>query len=274
MARTISQIQQAIIDQVSADTTLSTLLTSSSNVAIWRLWTYIVAFCQWTLEVLFDQHVAEVNTIVATQRPHTLQWYVTMAKQFQYGDALAADSDTYTVIDSTKQIISYAAATEVFKGIRIKVAKTSAGELTALTTAEQTAFASYASLIKDAGVRLYITSNNADSLILNLTVYYNALILDLNGARLDGTSSTPVQDAIDNYLKNLPFNGLYTNFALLNAVAAVDGVVLPTLNSAQANYSSVPYVSITTEYNPDSGYLRIVNPSTDLILTFIPHVPI
>src|SRR5690348_4720476 len=116
MARTISQIQQALLDQVAADSTLSSLLTSTSNVAIWRLWTYVVAFCQWTIETLFDQHVAEVTNIIATQKPHTLQWYVTMAKQFQYGDSLVADSDIYAVLDPSKQIISYAAATEVFKG--------------------------------------------------------------------------------------------------------------------------------------------------------------
>src|SRR6185437_7509442 len=115
MARTISQIQQSIIDAKNADPVLSLLLTSTSNVAIWTLWTYIVAVCQWTSENLFDQHVAEVNNIIATMKPHTLQWYVTMAKAFQFGYSLPADNDTYdnTGIDpsviTASQVVNYAA---------------------------------------------------------------------------------------------------------------------------------------------------------------------
>ncbi len=273
MARTISQIQQALLDQVNADATLSSLLTSTSNVAIWRLWTYIVAFCQWTIETLFDQHINEVNNIIITQKPHTLQWYVYMAKQFQYGDALIPDTDTYAVIDTTKQLVSYAAATEIFKGIRIKVAKTTSGDLAPLSSSELTAFTSYASLIKDAGVRLYITSTNADRLILNLKIYYNALVLDSTGQRLDGTGNTPVQDTISLFLENLPFNGLYINYRLLNALAAVDGVIIPEIVSASANYGILTPSIIESEYQPDAGYLRIADPD-DLTITFIPHVPI
>lgn len=274
MARTISQIQQALLDQVAADGTLGTLLTSTSNVAIWRLWTYVVAFCQWTIESLFDLHVDEVNSIIATQRPHTLQWYVTKAKQFQNGDNLVIDTDTYALIDTTKQIISYAAAVEVNEGVRLKIAKNDGTDLTNLTSGELTAFTTYMQLVKDAGVFLNITSGVADHLKLDLGIYYNALILNSTGARLDGTGNTPIQDAIDNYLKNLPFNGLYANYKLLAALAAVDGVVLPKLNDAQAKYGALSYSAIDTEYNPDSGYLRVYDRTTDLTLTFTPHVPI
>jgi hypothetical protein len=273
MARTISEIQQALLNQVAADSTLSSQLTSTSNVAIWRLWTYVVAFCQWTLEVLFDQHVAEINNIVATQKAHTLQWYVAMAKKFQYGDNLVQDADYYDPVNTTNQIITYAAATELNNGLRIKVAKTVGSDLAPLITAEKTAFTAYMNLVKDAGVRLNITSGSPDSLKLTLNIYYNALVLDNMGQRLDGTANTPVQDAIGDYLKTLPFNGLYTNFALLNAIAAVDGVVIPDLVSAQANYGSTLYVNIDPEYKPDSGYLRIINP-TDLVLYFFAHTPI
>ena len=274
MARTIAQIQQALLDQVAADSTLSTQLTSTSNVAIWRLWTFVVAVCQWTLEKLFDQLKIDITAIVTAQKPHTLQWYGTIAKAFQYGYSLQTDMDTYAVIDPTAQVVTYAVAVPVTKGIRLKVASGTAGSLTMVGTPQLTAFTAYMQLVKDAGVRLYITTGNPDSLKLSLNIYYNALVLDGNGKRLDGTDDTPVQDAINNYLANLPFNGLYTNFALLNAIAAVDGVVIPDLLYAQANYGALPYVDIEHEYNPDSGYLAIVTPSTDRILNFVAHTPI
>jgi len=276
MARTIAQIQQAIIDAKNADANLSGL-SSTSNVAIWRLWTYIVAFCQWTIETFFDLHVAEVKGIIATQKPHTLQWYATMAKAFQYGDALAVDSDTYAVIDTTKQIVNYAAAIEYtngIKGLRIKVATLSGGSLAPLNSPQLTAFTAYMQTIKDAGVRLTMTTANPDSLKLNLNIYYNALVLEGTGARLDGTASTPVQDAIDNYLENLPFNGLYINFELLEALKAVDGVIIPELVSAQYYYTGIAgggYTAIATECSPDAGYIRVLNRTTDLTLNFIPH---
>jgi len=274
MARTIAQIQQSIIDAKTADPNLSAL-TSTSNVAIWRLWTYIIAFCQWTLETFFDLHVSEVTGIIAAQKAHTLQWYATMAKAFQYGYSLTIDSDTYSVIDTTAQIVNYAAAIEYtngLKGLRIKVATLSGSTLSPLSIPQLAAFTAYMQAIKDAGVRLTISSANADSLKLNLNIYYNAMVLDAAGARLDGTEATPVQDAIDKYLENLPFNGLYINFELLEALKAVDGVIIPELVSAQYYYAGNPgYTSITTEYTPDAGYIRVITRSTDLTLNFIPH---
>ena len=275
MARTIAQIQQALLAQVAADATLSSQLTSTSNVAIWRLWTYVVAVCQWTIEKLFDQHKTDITAIVAAQKPHTYEWYVTKAKAFQYGDSLPVDADTYAVIDATKQVVTYAACVPFLpKGIRLKIAGGNTGSLAPITTAQFTALQAYMNLVKDAGVLIYYTNENADSLKVKLNIYYNALVLDNNGERLDGTNDTSVQNAIYTYLANLPFNGLYTNFALLNAIAAVDGVVIPDLIYAQATYASLPYSYIDTEYNPDSGYLVIITPATDLILNFIPHTPI
>ena len=47
MARSIAQIQAAIVAAKNADPVLGPTLTSGSAVAIWLLWTYIVAACQW-----------------------------------------------------------------------------------------------------------------------------------------------------------------------------------------------------------------------------------
>ncbi|MBS1690085.1 MAG: hypothetical protein JSS96_15250, partial [Bacteroidetes bacterium] len=199
----------------------------------------------------------------------------TIAKAFQYGYSLAVDSDTYSVIDTTAQIVNYAAAIEYtngLKGLRIKVAALSGGALVPLSTPQLTAFTAYMQVVKDAGVRITITTANADSLKLNLNIYYNALVLDGTGARLDGTAATPIQDAIDNYLENLPFNSLYINFELLEALKDVDGVIIPELISAQSYYTGTPgYVPIATEYTPDAGYIRVITRSTDLTLNFIPH---
>ena len=283
MARTIAQIQQSIIDAkngVNVNLPLVGanplgLLSSSSSVAIWRLWTYIVAVCQWVLENLFDFHKAEVNGIIATQKPHTLQWYVGMAKAFQYGISLPVDSDTYLVpsTDPTVVIVQYAAAVELTNLVRIKVATLIAGVLAPITTPQLAAFAAYMHLVKDAGVRLELTSGSPDKLKLVLNVYYDPLVLDSTGARLDGSTSTPVRDGINGFLANLPFNGLFVFNNLIAALQAIQGVVIGDIVSAEATYGSLPYTAVLVEYLPDAGYM-ILDPVGGLTVSYTAHAPI
>lgn len=258
MARTIAQIQQSIVDAKTADITLGPLLTSTSAVAIWYLWTYVVAFCHWTLEVLYDDHVTEVNSIIATQKPHTLQWYVIMARAFQYGATLPSGSDVYDPVVSAGDpslVVTYAAAIELTNLVRIKAATGAAGSLAALSTPQLAAFTTYMGRIKDAGVRLQCTSGPADTFQPTLVIYYDPLVLDSTGARLDGTTFTPVKDTINAFLANLPFNGVFILNNFVTAMQDIDGVIIADEVSVQAFYGSIPPVVITTQYTPDAGYL-------------------
>jgi len=275
MARTIAAIQQQIISIKDADPVLGTYTWSSSKVALWRLWTFVVATCMWTLEQLFDYHKNEITGIIATQKPHTLQWYVMMAKRFQYGVSLPGDSDTYTLIasDPTITVVQYAAAVELVNLVRIKVAKQAGTALSGLTTGQLTAFAAYMNRIKDAGVRLQITSGNPDSLQLAVAIYYDPLVLSSTGERLDGADSTPVLRAINQFLTTLPFNGLFVLNNLILALQHVDGVSIANVLSAQANYAATPYVPITVEYVPDAGYMVLDEAYFNLNITYTAHGP-
>lgn len=276
MARTINEIQAAIIAEKEANATLNAALTSSSAVAIWRLWTYVVAVCMWTLEKLFDSHKAEVAALIAAEKPHTAKWYVTIAKKYQHGDSLPDGSDVYDPVseDESVRIISHAAAVELYNLLRIKVAKNTGGTLEALSSPELAGFAAYMHRVKDAGVRLQLTSGDPDDLKLELTVYYDPLVLDNTGARLDGTATTPVKDAINNYLQNMPFNGLFVLNKLINAIEETEGVRIGTVVSAEANYAATPYVPITVEYVPDAGYMTLNETYFDANVTYLPHDPI
>ncbi len=276
MARSISEIQQSIISAKSADGNLAGL-TSTSNVAIWMLWTYIVAVCQWTLENLFDAHKNEVIEILKSQKPHTLQWYVTMAKLFQYGETLPPYSDTYSVVppaDPTVLVVQFAAAVELTSMVRIKVAKQVGGILAPISTPELTAFSAYMNRIKDAGVRLQLTSANPDNLQLALNIFYDPLVIDSTGSRLDGTSSTPVQDEINRFLENLPFNGLFVLNFLIEALQAIDGVRIVQVVNAQANYGITSYVPVLVEYLPDAGYMILDDTYFNANVTYTAHGPL
>ena len=276
MARSIDEIQQSMVDAIAADPVLAPVSTSTSKTALWLLWTRIVAACAWTVEVLYDTFIGEVNETIATLKPHTLRWYASIAKKFQYGYSLPADDDVYDNSALTEDeiaaslIITYAAVTEGNdKVLRVKVAKQTT-DLTPLSDPEKTSFTEYMERVKDAGVKLQIDSLPADSLKIGLKIYYDPLKLNASGARIDGSSTTPVQDAIETFLKNLPFNGTFVLTYLLQAIQEVQGVVIASIVTAETKYAGFPFVSVDVKYVPDAGYLRFANPG-DLTITFIPQ---
>ena len=274
MARTIQEIQAEIIAAKQADANLSEL-TSTSKTAIWILWTYVTAVGIWTLEKLFDTHKNEVEEIIYNMKPHSLLWYANRSRDFQYGHDLPADSDRYDNSALTDEqvaeskIISHASVIEVDRGLRIKVAKTVVGDLGPIEIAEKEAFAEYMQRIKDAGVFLNIDSLPPDALRLNLDIFYNPLILDAYGARIDGTASNPVKDAISAYLRNLPFNGMLVAAFLIDALQAVDGVVIPVFSDGVmwCRFGTFDFEPYAVKYQTDAGYIRIAD--EDLTINYI-----
>jgi hypothetical protein len=274
MARTITEIENEIIGVKNADPTLAGL-SSSSRTAIWRVWVHIVAYAIWTLEKLFDVHLSNVRTALAEDKSHTLRWYRKMALLFQYGSALPDGSDRYNNAALTasqvenQQIIKHAAAVEDSSNlVTIKVAKESAGELVPLSIAEYNAFSSYINEIKDAGVLLQPISFAGDKLKVKLLIEIDPQVLSLTGERLDGTNATPIKSAINEYLRSLPFNGLFRVDAMIDMLQQVEGVVIPTAQLVQAAKNDVNNFSfINVKYQPYSGYLRIFD-DADLEVTY------
>lgn len=273
MARTVKVIKQIMLDQKAATPALD-VLNSTSNVAVYDVVFGIVAIANQTVEVQYDIFTAQINAIIVTLKPHSNRWYAAMATQFLYGYDLVKESDYYDTSNITDadiaaaKIIAYAAVVEQERGLRIKVATLTGNDLTFLPQPQLLAFQEYMARIKDAGVKLLITSTVSDSLVLSLQVYYNPLVLNANGERLDGTDVTPVQSAVNNYLKNLPFNGVFVTEYLVDALQKVDGVVIPHVMLASATYGALPISSFAVKYVPDSGYLRVLLP-TDLRIEFI-----
>jgi hypothetical protein len=274
MARTINEIQQSMIDAVAADVVLAPLLTSTSTVAVWRLILYIVAVAIWTLDSLMDIFKSDIDAEIAQLKPHSLQWYAGMAKNFQYGYDLVFEADYYdnTGIDpdviAASKIVSYAAVVEQTRGVRIKVAKTVGVDLGALASGELDSFSAYMKAIKDAGVKLQITSGPADSLRLVLRIEYNPLVLNATGGRIDGVTMTPVADAIKTHLKNLPFNGVFSTQKLVDAIQMVEGVADLSVDNVQTKYGLLIFTTVNITVIPDAGYLRIAD--ADLVITYFP----
>jgi hypothetical protein len=267
MARKIEAIQQEMFDSIAANPNLAGL-TSISKVAIWRLFIFVVAFAIWTLEVLFDTHLKEVQEVIQQDKTHRPSWYVTQAKRFQYGFALIPDTDKYdntgytdTQIEDS-MIVKYAAATPGGGQVYLKIATEIAGVLAPLPNPEKIAFDGYAKEFIDMGVKYIIINHLPDILLLNIQIFRDPLILDVNGMSiLNG--NYPVQDAINEFMKELPFDGELVLFDLETKIKAAEGVVIPRLVNAESQSIDIntgvynPAVPITVKTIPESGYFSI-----------------
>lgn len=277
MARTISEIYDQIVAVKNAQPELAAL-DSTSKTAIWDLWAYVVAVCIWTLESLFDSHKAAVDKSISEMKPHKLRWYRDKALAFQFGQALVTDEDYYdntgltTEAIAAMQIIKHAAITESAEGnLRLKVATEIDGELAPISSVgpdQYTPFVAYMNAVKDAGVKLVVSSLPADKLALNMDIYYDPLVIDATGGRLDGSSVKPVEIAIKEYLKSLPFNGEFIIAALTDKLQVTPGVVVPQVNYVNISYGGQPWTGVNARYVPYGGYLRVYD-SVDLIINYI-----
>jgi len=255
------------------------MFNNTSRVAIWKILFYAIAFCINLAQQTYDLFRIETDDKISRQKTSLQRWYVEKAKAFQYGYNLVADADYYDNTGLTEdqvnasKVVAYAAAIEQTVGIRIKVARLVNDELAPLDNNQLTALVAYFQRIKQAGVHIDNTTGPSDDLKCKLRIYYNPLVLLNTGGRIDGVDSEPVQNALKYYLKNsIPFNGLFVPMMAVDALQKVEGVVIAKDVFWQARYGALPFADVDVEYNPDAGYLRVINNGIDI--EFIPHAAI
>jgi len=269
MSRTIEKIEKIMLDRKDSMTELDEL-TSTSKVAIWRLIIYIVAVSIWTIEKLFDTHKAEIDTEIANQKKGSLNWYRYMALQFQNGFNLIFDTDKFENDNATdveianSKIIKYAAVNEAdtVGTIIIKIAGETDDVLAPISEDQQFAVIAYFEEIKYAGTRIRVINYLPDRLYLTIKIYRDPLVLSADGNSIDG--GKPVETAIKEFMKELPFNGELVLAHLIDKLQAVKGVKIPHLIVAKSSwinaaggYDEPQQIDVKTV--TVSGYFEIPN---------------
>lgn len=286
--RTLTEIQESILLKKSQTESLNALevlttseqntlsnLNSTSKVAIWRLWVFIQAFAIWLHEGIFETHKIEIEELIALNKVHTRKWYRDKILNFQYGFDLDGESDRYnnTGIDTAvileSKIIKQASVEEVAGELRIKVATQIGDELQPIDTDQFNALRQYIALVKDAGTKIRLISRVADQMKAEIDIYFDPLILNGLGQRLDGTDDEPVQKAIKAFLYNLEFNGEFIKTKLTDYVQLVEGVQMPVFNKIWTKYGAYGYSLIDETYITDSGYMIFDLDNTTI--NFIPR---
>lgn len=271
MARTIRQIHDGMLTDIASNEVLSSALTSNSMYAIFRLFTFILATAISIFESFLDQHFFEVDTKIYNQKSGRPSWYKTMALQFQYGFDLVPDKDYFDNGNATaetialSQIIKYAAVNESEDESRliIKIAGEVDGKLTDFTDPAQVeAIEAYFKEVKYPG-KITIINYRPDKLYLNLKIKRDALVLTDTGMnKLD--ADYPVIEALQEFMKELPFDGDLKLSALVDKVQKVPGVLDATLLGAETAWIDpllggygVPQPIFINKV-AESGYFEIV----------------
>lgn len=247
-------------------------LTSDSKTSIWGLIFYCVAFAMDTLYQMFAMHRTEIDDKIAKQKTHRLAWIQQMYLKFQYGFDLLPESDLFDNGDATEEqieaskIIKYCAVNEsdTEREVIIKIATESNELLAPIDEDKMEAVLAYTKEIKGTGVPYRIINYLPDLLRLHIRIFRDPLVLDANGMhRLD--ANYPVQDALKEFMKELPFDGALQLQDLSNKLEAVEGVQLVAVDQAMSCWinpdtdSYSDYRSIDVRKVPESGYFKIEN---------------
>ncbi len=267
MARTLQRIQDDIYFSI-LQTPLSSLLTSTSKTAVWRLWVYIFSYAIWVHEQIVSKNAEN-------SRPHTIRWYQEQCYNFLDGLPLTwlngqFQYDLTNVIDAdVRKIIDRCAILESNNGeLVIKVATNNNGNLEPLNPLDQLPrFKYYLQQIKDAGNRIRVINQPADILKIELTVYVDPLMIDLQTGKLLNTPAVifPVKEAINNYLEKLEFNGAFVRTFFQDELQKAIGVTLPKIDVLESQYLGFAWIPIVDWTIPKAGYFK----SNDVDLTII-----
>ena len=263
-----------------------------SAVSIETIFIYLVAIVANAIEVLFDEHKANITRIVETERFGLPGWYRKMALRFRFGagldenyydpDGAFADTDIYPAQYQNDQdyphIVKYAYAEETAEhlGVTIKIAKETDGVLSPLddgtddTDNEIAAFTAYINRIKPAGIPVAVINQPPDQLTLALVVKYDPLLLNTNGTLISSPSDKPVEIAIERYLNSIDFNGRFIPMKLIDAVQVAEGVKIAEITSAIAQHAGYDPQPIGIEYTPYAGYMKLE--SSNLTINYEAYV--
>jgi len=279
MSRTISEIYNEIIAEKESQASLAGLtpdpetalallaaLSSSSKVAVWRLWAYITAVAIWTHEQVFELFVIEAEAIAAAAPAGTGRWYQKKVLEFQYGDTLTYVNNQYIYdpVTPANQIVKRCAIQDRGDGVVVvKVAKEVSGAPAPLDSTEKTALEGYIAKIKFAGTRVATVSLAADVIDATYTIYYDPIVPIV-------TLQASLQTAIDAFAANLEFNGEFRLTKFTDALQAVTGVIDPVFASATATPDGGSASAFTVSYQPAAGYVEFADTAANMF-TFVPQ---
>lgn len=276
--RSISEIKREIADEFMSNEAVagvygfevgSSFEKVFSALSVESVLMYVFAVCAWSVERLMAEHKMEVESRLKNTKAHRPKWYRDKVLAFMVGKALQGDSDEYDTAGMSekdiedRRVVKHAVAVENDDEsiLIIKVAGEREGKRQPLSEVEAEGLRAYIGEIKDAGVRVSLVNQEADEFYCKVDVYYDA-ILEAD------TVAHDCKSRIKDYIENLPFNGEYTNMALVDALQGVDGVKIAELKSSSARAKGEEEAQqIDARTRPVAGYFK----EGEITLKMVPY---
>lgn len=260
--RTIQEIKKQMTDGIMNDATLRSALNldpsrtwdeQTSSVSVINLLLYVVATAHHIMERMFDSFKEEVEERIASAYPGSISWLWNRAMEFQYDDDMNAyfqENGTYQSMNSEFQIIKHAAVIEEYNVVKVKV---SGDDYAPLEQAQLTAFEAYMNALKFAGVKLSVSSLESDDLSLKIHIWRNRLVMPEE-------DDSVLKSAIEEYLNNIRYGGVFNKTRMMDAVQNVQGVEDVTIESCvfEAHDSAATVTDLQTQnYSPIAGHIKL-----------------
>lgn len=265
MARTVATIQASMDAEQANQPTLTSNLTSASQVSIFKLWKYITSVIANIQEQLWDLFVVDMEKKIKAAAVGSEYWMQQKTLEFQYSATtpqvmtLVNFAPQYAVVNTALRIITRCSVkTGTSKTVSVKVAKSeppvalSAGELSSLVTYLTNGGNSTTQGVGlgFAGIYINVQSLTADKLFIEGTITY------------DGQYSAVIQStviaAIKNYLAKIDFDGSIKVLNLIDAIQLVAGVT----------DISIVNLAIRADATAFSGKTFLIQGSTTLYTTY------
>ena len=114
MTRTQEQILSEINAEADKNKVLANLQTNHSRASVWQYIKQIVAFSIHTLEVLYENYRADIQTVIEKKQVGTTAWYAEQSLAFQMGHKLLLINNipTYAEDNPSARIIAHVAIEE------------------------------------------------------------------------------------------------------------------------------------------------------------------
>lgn len=229
-----------------------------SVVSVESVLMYVFAVCAWSIERLMTEHRSDVESMIDSMKPHRPKWYRDKVLLFMAGKSLDGNSDEYDLTGMSEseiemlRVVKHAVAVESEDAsvLTIKVAGEVGGERQPLSEDDERQLRAYISEIKDAGVRVELVNKGADRFYCEVDIYYDAL-------QDSDEVATACKAKIKDYIENLPFNGEYTNMALVDSLQGVEGVKVAELKTSAVILSEESRLTaIDARATASAGYFK------------------
>ena len=264
MNKTWQQIFDELQKAKDANPSLN-VLNSTSKTSIWRQFLEVVAWAIFNFQLAVKLHLQEISDLILNQKTFNLRRYRSETLRFQYGFDLIDETDDFKstfLVNGVKtlatedqieasKVIKYAACNRVIADgkvrIILKIAPENMDEI--FPNDVMTAFGRYIEEIAPAGDNVRFVNYLPDMLRFGYKIKYDPKVLLPNGMHIVN-ANYPVQDAINEFLKNLPFNGEFSCQKFEAAILEAEGV-----EDLQPLYVETKWITAGVGY----GYYQPVN---------------